>query len=265
MPTFTYDDQTTKTLSPETRQRIVTHIHDLIEEWSLFTYGQDKRRDHLGASIIAADCARQVWYNFRWVKQEIFDGRMLRLFERGHQEEAKFIAVLRGIGFVIEPIDVATGEQHRIYGIMGHYGGSTDAKAVMPWFPELPILCEFKTHNTKSFTYLVEKKLALAKPQHYGQMCSYGKGLGLKYGLYCAINKNDDDYYFELVELNWKYGQSLENKAWDTITAKVPPSRISDQPSFWKCKFCTYNAICHEGEPVEINCRSCRNAEAREG
>jgi hypothetical protein len=37
-------------------------------------------------------------------------------------------------------------------------------------------------------------------------MCSYGQAYGLKYGLYCAINKNTDELYFEIVELDWNHG-----------------------------------------------------------
>lgn len=256
---FQYEDITAKILSPATMEKVVEHIQDLIEEYSIEKYPAE-HREHLGASIIGDACSRKSWYNFRWVKLEQHEGRMRRLFARGTNEEAQFIEILRGIGFLIHEVDPQTNKQFRIYGIQGHFGGSGDSKAVMPWLPDLPILLEFKTHNTKSFTYLVEKKLKIAKPQHYVQMCLYGRGYGFKYGLYCACNKNDDDLYFELVELDWNLAQQAENKAFDIITAKLPPPRISDQPSYFECKYCNYNDICHHGAPVEKNCRSCMHA-----
>lgn len=257
MPTFQYDDPATKSLSEATRTAIVNHIQDLVEQFSIDKYPSENR-EHLGASVIGHPCSRKIWYDFHWCKLEQFDGRMRRLFSRGHYEEPRFIEMLRAIGFNVVEVDPDTGKQFRIYGVHGHFGGSGDSKAIMPWLPDLPILLEFKTHNQRSFLQLVEKKLMLSKPQHYTQMCMYGKGYGYKYGLYCAVNKNDDDIYFELVELNWNHSLQSENKAADIITAKFPPQKISDNPAYFECKFCDKRGICHYNEPVEINCRSCK-------
>lgn len=247
------------TLSDTECKKIVNNIHDAIEQYSRDKYPSEHRA-HLGASIVGNKCSRKSWYTFRWCKLEEHDGRMRRLLNRGHKEEQIFIEVLRGIGFTIWEVDPETNKQFRIYGCEGHFGGSGDSKAIIPWLPDMPILLEFKTHNTKSFTYLVDKGLKLGKPDHYAQMSLYGKGYQYKYGLYCAINKNDDDYHFELVELDWQYAQQLENKAQDIITSKVPPQRISDNPSYFECKYCHYNLICHYQEPVDKNCRSCKMA-----
>jgi hypothetical protein len=91
-------------------------------------------------------------------------------------------------------------------------------------------------------------------------MCSYGKHYGFRYGLYVAVNKNDDDLYPELVELDWQRANDLTNKAQDIIESRFPPQRISDNPSYFTCKFCSKSAICHSNAPVEINCRSCKCA-----
>lgn len=256
---FQYEDITAKTLSPSTMEKITNHIQDLIEEYSINKYPAE-HREHLGASVIGASCSRQIWYHFRWVKLEQHDGRMRRLFARGTNEEAQFIEILRGIGFQVWEVDPKTNKQFRIHAIEGHFGGSGDSKAIMPWLPDLPILLEFKTHNTKSFIHLIDKKLKIAKPQHYTQMSIYGKGYGFRYGLYCASNKNDDDLYFELVELDWNLAIQAEKKAADIITAKLPPPRISDQPSYFECKYCNFAGICHHGAEVEKNCRSCKFA-----
>lgn len=247
------------TLSPDTIKDIIQKINDAVEQYSIAKYPAE-HRNHLGASIVGDKCSRKSWYTFRWVKLEQHSGRMRRLFQRGHDEEKKFIEILRGIGLTIWEVDPETNKQFRIYGCQGHFGGSGDSKGLLPWLPDLPILLEFKTHNTKSFTWLVEKGLIVGKPQHYAQMCLYGKGYQYQYGLYCAINKNDDDYHFYLVELDWQYAQQLENKAQDIISAQLPPKRISDNPSYFECKWCAFVDICHHGECVEINCRSCVNA-----
>lgn len=250
-------------LTEQARKDIVARIHELIEQYSCDKYPAENR-NHLGASIVGDKCSRRSWYTFRWVKLEQHLGRMRRLFQRGHREEQIFIEILRGIGFTIWEVDPETNQQFRIYGCQGHFGGSGDSKGLIPGLPDIPILLEFKTHNTKSFTYLVEKKLFAAKPQHYAQMCLYGKGYQYKYGLYCAINKNDDDYYFELVELDWNYAIQLEKKAQDIISSQLPPARISDNPAYFECKYCDKADICHNGAAVEVNCRSCKSAVAIE-
>lgn len=254
MPTNTFD-----IADPLSRLKAAEQLKADVDAWCVKEYTDD-HRTHLGASLIGKECAREVWYDFRWCSKQVFEGRMLRLFNRGHMEEELFIKWLRAIGCQVWEVDPNTGEQFRIYGVQGHYGGSLDSGGIIPYFPDTPMLLEFKTHNTKSFCHLLDKKLMLAKPQHYSQMCSYGAKYQFRYGLYVAVNKNDDDLYYEFVELDWKRANDLENKAADIIYSQIPPPRIAENPSFYTCKYCTKNDICWSGKPVEINCRSCRNA-----
>ena len=85
MPT-TFKPDADGTLSPETRKAIAKQILEDIEAYSIKTLTDD-HRTHLGASIIGKECSREAWYIFRWVKFAAFDGRMLRLFDRGKKEK----------------------------------------------------------------------------------------------------------------------------------------------------------------------------------
>lgn len=247
------------TISPEQLKAISQKVKDDVDAYSVVTL-TGEHRDHLGASVIGQECHRAIWYGWRWVHFNIFDGRMLRLFERGQLEEQRFIKLLQGIGATIWEVDPQTGEQWRIYGCSGHFGGSGDSVGMLPYIPDEAILLEFKTHNTKSFVDLVNKGVKLSKPQHFSQMCKYGEFYKFKYALYCAVNKNDDDLWFELVELDWRLAHDLEMKAADIINAQTPPNRISDNPSYYTCKYCSFADVCHNGAKVEVNCRSCKNA-----
>jgi len=60
-------------------------------------------RNHLGGSMIGRPCDREIWYGFRWAKVPSFGARMLRLFERGHKEEFRFVRYLRRIGIRVRP------------------------------------------------------------------------------------------------------------------------------------------------------------------
>ena len=246
------------------RDKLASQIEADINKYCADTYNEG-HRNHLGASIIGNACSRQIWYIFRWVKLEIHEGRIQRLFQVGHEAEPRFITYLKAIGFEVQPFDPTTGKQWRISAVNGHYGGSLDGMCKAPArydiSEDLVFLNEFKTNGTGSgFNSVENKGVMLAKPKHYAQMSVYGWHYKLKYGLYLIENKNDSDITVEIVLLNWNLGQELEKKAADIINAKVPPAKVSENPAFFECKFCHLSGICHYGEKVEKNCRSCRYA-----
>jgi hypothetical protein len=248
-------------MSVEMLERLGRRIREDIDQHCVEKYSEE-HRNHLGASVIGHDCARFIWYAFRWAKTEYFNGRMLRLFNRGNKEEQRFIEWLRGIGFNVWDVDPFTQKQYRLYGAEGHYGGSSDAIGTTP-YPELinlRLLLELKTHNRGSFSRLIEQKLKINKPRHYSQMCAYGKEFGFKYGAYFAINKDDDDIHVEIVKLDWGQADDLRRKAEDIIFAEIPPTKVSMQATYYECKYCAFRGICHFNEAVDKNCRSCRYA-----
>lgn len=248
-------------LTPEQLDDLAKRLHADVNKYCVEKY-TDEYRHHLGASIIGRECWREIWYSWRWVQAQMFDGRMLRLFERGKREEAIIIELLRGIGCQVWEVDPKTNKQFRIYGVNGHYGGALDSGGMLPYLPDLPMLMEFKTHNEKNFNYLVNKKVRIAKPEHYVQMCEYGKEYGFKYGLYVGICKNDDEIHFEIVELDANLPNHNEKKATEIIYATEPPPKLSTNPSYFKCKnLCSYYGLCHfDKRPIEVNCRSCKKA-----
>lgn len=63
--------------------------------------GNQKRRTYLGASELGGRCWRAASYSFRWFKQRDFEGRMLRLFDRGHREEFNVVHWLRACGIQV--------------------------------------------------------------------------------------------------------------------------------------------------------------------
>jgi hypothetical protein len=252
----------TALLYPHEREAIATQIKADIDAYTAKAYN-DGHRNHLGASLIGDACNRRLWYSWRWVKFPNFSGRMQRLFNRGHKEEARFIEWLRAIGFTIWE-GTEDGKQFRISAVQGHFGGSLDGIGVAPGRPEYyklyaigPLLTEYKTHGDKSFKELVKLGVRKAKPKHFAQMSTYGRKYGYKYALYMAINKNDDDLHVEIVELDWNIGADLERKAEEVITSLAPPRRISEYSTHMECKFCDFADICHKGAPYEVNCRSC--------
>lgn len=257
--------------APGKRAELARTILADIDRYCEDTYN-DGHRKHLGASLIGHECSRYLWNVFRWLKAEKFSGRQLRLFQRGHLEEARFEEYLRGIGAdVIAFQPDADGnqnkgeQQYRIKAVMGHFGGSLDGQVMLPEKYGVPfgMLSEYKTKGTGAgFSKLKEKGVKLTAPQHYAQMSMYGRAYGYKYAIYMSVNKNDDDLHVEVVELDWRLGEELERKAYDVITAQVPPAKIAETPAYQACKWCHFSDICFKGAAVEKNCRSCQHASA---
>lgn len=244
------------------RDSIAAQIKKDIDEYSqkLLTEGP---RSHLGASVIGHNCERYIWFHFRWMKIEQASGRMLRLFNRGTLEEARLIQWLTGIGFNITAVD-DKGKQIRLIDVGGHFGGSSDGSSTVPTrygtFTD-KFLLEFKTANEKSFTITAGSGVRKGKPRHWTQMCVYGYKFQLQYALYLIVNKNTDEIEPELLELDWGLAEAEIAKAEKIITATMPPPRISDNASYWECKSCPMNGICHLNQEPDRNCRSCQFAQ----
>lgn len=153
--------------------------------------------------------------------------------------------------------------QYRISDVMGHFGGSLDGIVILPerYGIKEPLLLEFKTNGTgKGFNELKERGMQLAKGQHFAQTSTYGFKYKFNYCLYLNTNKNDDDIHLEIVKLNHNTGQQMIAKAERIITSQEPPPRISDNPTYFACTYCSQKEICHKNAPPEKNCRSCINA-----
>lgn len=300
---------------PSNRLTLGRRIAKDIDEWCRVHY-DDGHRTHLGASLIGRECSRYLWYVFRWVKSSSFDGRMQRLFQRGHREEAQMIAMLEGIGATCSYedtdapmvlhyhpesdsyfyakeftsggdgllVDVTGNEDHetnaaaagvfpeypqyRVSGCEGHFGGSLDGELTLPEAYGLPFtfINEFKTQGTgQKFNALMKNGVRIEKPDHFTQMCIYGWKRNRKYGVYMAVNKNDDSLHVEVVELDWELAQRMEVKAHNIIFTRTPPQKLSESIAHTTCCYCDMKAVCHQNEPYEKNCRSCAHSEAAPG
>lgn len=215
-------------------------------------------RTHLGASLIGRECDRELWYSFHWATSKKFDGRMIRLFNRGHLEEPRMIALLQMIGCKTWQLD-QNGKQFRISGYRGHFGGSLDA--VVRGVPDLPnesCLTEFKTHNEKSFIRLTMEGVIKAKWEHFVQQQIYMGKHSLNWSLYMATNKNTDELHAELVQFDPIIYAKYNKRAETIIDAVIPPKRINESPAWYKCKFCDHKDVCHDKTVLPArNCRTC--------
>ena len=90
--------------------------------------------------------------------------------------------------------------------------------------------------------------------------------MGLNYAIYVVVNKDNDEMYFEWVNLDHEYGYDMLMRAYSIIHApgNVPPPKAANSAAAPICKMCQFKNVCHYNEAVERNCRSCVNSQAAE-
>lgn len=218
------------------------------------------RRSHLGVSTIGDPCARKLFFQFRWVARPKHHGRIIRLFNRGHMEEGRFIAMLLTAGFKVWQQD-AEGNQFRISELGGHFGSAIDG--IVVGCPDMPdpnqaILTEMKTHGDKSFKKLLKDGMKVSKPMHYAQVQVYMRKMGLAACLYIAVNKNDDEIYCELIPLDAAVADQFIDRGCKVVMAEEPPVGLSTKGASWfECKMCDFSDNCYRNEPPLVSCRTC--------
>lgn len=210
----------------------------------------NRERTHLGASVIGKECPRAVALSYRKVSPDAaVDGRMVRLFNRGHMEEARLAACLQVAGFHLKLISKDGGQ---ISYKTGDLQGSVDG-VIRLQDGSLAVL-EFKTMNRKAWEKL--EKDGQIKPEHMAQMQCGMHGVGLKQALYLASCKDTDAIQVYLVEYDGEPTEFL-NLAADITHGLIPPKLVDTD---FRCKFCDHRDFCHHGETPIASCRTCVHA-----
>lgn len=220
-----------------------------------------KPRKHLGCSQIGGECTRKLWYQFRWAKYPDFPPRVLRLFNRGHLEEKRFIQWLRDADIKVRSTDPGSFGQFFYTGLCGHLAGSIDGVAWdVPSAPGVHFLLEFKTHGAKSFAQLTKHGVQKSNPEHFAQMQMYMAFTELNHALYLAINKNDDAIHAEFIAYEKKLADYYFQRAELVIFGEELPAKISEKATWYQCQYCDYRGLCHGREMPEVNCRTCAHS-----
>lgn len=168
-------------------------------------------RTHLGASVIGKKCERAIWFHFRWIDKVKIKGRFNRIFNRGHREESHVIENLKKAGCLVKDFD-SNGKQFKILDCQGHFGGSLDGLITIPDF-DIESVLEIKTMKEKYFNQAVKHGFQKSHPQYFDQMCVYGYKFDLSFGVFYAVNKNDDRIHIEIIDLDFERGKKANRKS----------------------------------------------------
>ncbi len=207
----------------------------------------------IGMAKLGEDCHRKVWYGFHWVKpQTVLPARVNRIFKLGTICEKLMIDDLQAIG--IEVYD----QQLELWGFNRYIHGFIDGKCMkVPEAPKTEHLLEMKTMKDSLFKKLVKHGVKESNPGHYKQCQRYMGALSLTRTLYVCMNKDTCEIYTERLYFDAAVYSGLISLERDLVMSETPPMRISEDPSWYQCKFCDFHDICHYDDSIDENCRTC--------
>lgn len=241
----------------------------LVQADAALVDGQDlRRRAYLGMSAIGANCARALWYQFRWAWTVRFDAVTLKRFEDGHRSEDLAVARLKRLpGLTIHETD-ETGGQWGFKDFGGHFSGHMDGvcvglvQAPKAWHV-LEIKASEKWQDLDKMRAKVGEKSALAEwnPTYYAQAVLYMDYAGIDRHWLVCVSPGGRRWTAVRTEADPVFAASLKAKAERIIFSDHAPLRIGGPESF-ACRFCDLVPLCHEGARAERNCRTCLAAEA---
>lgn len=231
---------------------------------------QEKPRAYLGMSSIGGSCSRKLWYDFRKVGRERFDAATLKRFEDGHRTEQVVIDRLRlldGITLIDRRED---GEQIGYIDLDGHFRGHLDGDILgIPQAPKTPHVLEVKCCSEKKFNELKKavaelgEKQALKKwnPVYYTQGQCYCHYHSRSRHYLVVATPGGRDWMGVRTDYDATHAIQAIAKAKRIIQSNEPLDRISNDPSYFECRWCTFAGVCHGGDMPDRGCRTCLHAE----
>lgn len=222
---------------------------------------EQKPRSYLGASRLGETCERKLRFEYDKApsdKEHKFSGEIIRIFDMGHDAEARMLAYMRAAGFEIITHSAVTGQVIGFKVMDGKIAGHIDGYIVSgPDLPgyKYPMLWECKALNDKSWNDTVTKGVKASKPVYYAQMNTYCAYLEIENGsLFTAINRNTGEVFSTLVPYDARNAQEASDRGVRVVNAGSPKelARAGRTKSDFCCKFCDYKDTCwKEAKPSQ--------------
>lgn len=232
---------------------------------------QEKQlRPYLGMSQLGDACARKLWYSFRMAKLNSHNAATIKRFEDGHHGEDLQAARLRMVDGIELHTHDESGNQFGFKLFGGHLSGHMDGaiKGLLQ-APKTWHVWEHKQVGEDKFMSLIKlkhqhgEKNALRQwdQVYYGQALLYMEFSGMtRHYLTCSTPGGRSTVSVRTEE-NKTYVKQLIDRAEKIIFGGLP-EKLSKDPAFYHCKFCSFADICHGTQMPLPNCRSCVHASA---
>lgn len=235
-----------------------------------YNANQRKSSGSIGMGTIGDSCSRKLWYRFRRAKKVRFNAKTVKAFVDGHTGEALQAERLRRVKG-IELITHINDNQIEFKWFNGHVRGFCDGQILgLLQAPKSWHIWEHKQTNEKKLEKL--KKLKEEKgeknalyawdPTYHAQAQLYMHFSGFSRHYMTIATPGGRETISCRTDYDKEYALKLLEKAESIIFTDDAPSRISNTPSWYECKFCDFQDICHEKKLPEINCKTCLHATA---
>ena len=233
-----------------------------------------KPRSYLGASAIGTPCSRALWYGFRHATTRSIPASGYRAIQDGHRGEAVMIAWLRsipGIQLWTEDPD-RPKQQIGFIALNGHFRGNLDGIIQgLYQAPQTPHVWEHKCVNETKYNKLVRliqqlgEKNALKEwdEVYFAQSQTYMDQMELTRHYLTVTTPGNRAITSCRTAYQPKIAKAILKKAQDIIASDRPPLKLRDDPSFYLCKFCDHQDLCHGAAMPNVNCRTCAHSTAR--
>jgi hypothetical protein len=226
-------------------------INDFIDAEISEEHKQKEKRKYLGASIIGDDCLRKIQLQYMQKESEI-SAQTLRTFDIGHCLEDLVIDWMISAGFKLRDKN-GLSRQFGFSAAGGKFAGHCDGIIFDgPDCCKYPALWECKTMNDKNWNDVKKRGVLVSKPVYYAQVQIYMAYLNLEENpcVFTALNKDNSQLYHEFIPFDAEAAQRYSDRAVDIIKAtknnELLP-KISNDPSFYKCKMCGFRSECQRG------------------
>ena len=200
---------------------------------------RDKPRQYLGASVLGAECARQVWYYVNDPK-EVEDPTVLRKFAVGKALEPTIVQFFIDAGYKL----FCTGDDQIRFEDGGIAGSGDGVIKGIEDDENTPYLLEAKTANSFYFKEFAKKGVAAVNEKYFGQVQVYMRYFKLKKCLFVAMNKDSQELYLEIIHYDEFEAVRLIERAKHLLTMKEEPERHFPSKSYFKCAWCSWKKTC---------------------
>ncbi len=224
-------------------------------------------RLYLGASSIGENCERRLWLSFRWAKQGFIEAAGLRRIEDGHRGEKVLADWLRLVPGVDLSTEKEPGVQHSFEDHGGHFRGNCDGLITgLLQSPKKLHVWECKIVNEQKFKKVSSLKISKGEENtlkewdyvYYAQAQVYMHYFKAERHYMTVGSPGVRDIVSIRTEYSEADAQKFIDKAKRIIFASRPPSKISTDPAWHECKYCTFHGMCHNDEmPTQRSCRTC--------
>lgn len=215
------------------------------------------RRTYLGMSALGDECSRKLWFDYHDPLPQLHDAATFKRFLDGHVSEDVLVNRIRLVsGLSLLSIDPDTGRQWALEDFEGRLRGHMDGVVIgLLQAPQTWHIFEAKCSGEKIYAKLAKMKAEKGEKQalrawnvtYWVQAQLYmGYAKLTRHWLVCCT-PGARDWIGVRTEFDPVEFEALRDKARRILDARAPLAKLSNDPSWYACKWCHYHTRCHGG------------------